>query len=194
MTRIAGLAVVVGEHEDEHSDHLEHALNAAGHRVLRTSLAQFSTDNFTWALAGSIDIGRDSLSPAAGIWRRPGRVVVDDYRPEYSAFVDDEVNAAFAGVLAVAPVRWLSSPESIRRAEMKVVQLHMARCLGIPVPETIVTNDPDRALRFARAFGPVVAKPVRYGLVATDPQPLVAWTIAPSESELKGLAGSPIIL
>ena len=59
---------------------------------------------------------------------------------------------------------WLNCPFAILRAEDKPRQLMIARQLGLCVPETIVTNDPDRAISFSKR-GDVVAKPLRQALI-----------------------------
>jgi glutathione synthase/RimK-type ligase-like ATP-grasp enzyme len=77
------------------------------------------------------------------------------------------------------------------RAEYKLFQLQTAARLDIPFPKTIVTNDPGSISAATWKIG--VVKPVRYGLLAVDPDPLVAYTQVVSGDDLEGLGGSPVI-
>jgi hypothetical protein len=97
---------------------------------------------------------------------------VDD---RFGDFAASEIRDAFRGAWLCNDVRWVNEPSNLWRTEHKLVQLRCARQLGIPVPDTIVTNEPSIAKRFA-AGRPTVAKAVRYGLVATMPEPRMAWT------------------
>jgi hypothetical protein len=188
------LVVLVGEPQDEHSDYLERSLADRGLTVLRTSIRDIGGELFTWSPSRGVRIGGLRISSGAGIWRRPGTPVVEPYRPEYADFAYQEIESAFTGAMAAIPVRWLSPPSMIRWAELKPVQLRAAMQLGIRFPETIVTNDPSEAVGFAARHSAVVAKPVRYGLVATEPSPMVAWTRETTTEELATLTGPPLII
>jgi len=63
------------------------------------------------------------------------------------------------GVLAGLP-RWLNHPCDIARAEYKPLQLQNARAVGLTVPDTLITNDPDAARRLSKEHGHVVYKPL----------------------------------
>jgi glutathione synthase/RimK-type ligase-like ATP-grasp enzyme len=91
-------------------------------------------------------------------------------------------------------IKWLTAPHVLAWAELKLVQLERARRLGVPFPDTLVTNDRERALAFAEGHPKVVVKPIRYGLVAAEEQPLVAWTSEPTRQDLEQLDGPPVIL
>lgn len=54
--------------------------------------------------------------------------------------------------------RWINPLWAARRAENKIVQLRTAEEVGLPVPQTLITNDRSAALTFARRVGPCVVK------------------------------------
>jgi glutathione synthase/RimK-type ligase-like ATP-grasp enzyme len=62
-------------------------------------------------------------------------------RAEFAALID-----ALAHMLDVP---WVNHPHAVRRAEVKPLQLRMARQCGLRVPRTLVTNNPARARAFA---------------------------------------------
>jgi len=61
-------------------------------------------------------------------------------------------------------VEWMSHPVNIQHAESKIYQLSVARSLGLAVPDTLISNDPERIKGFfKKKEGEIVAKPLRLG-------------------------------
>lgn len=80
--------------------------------------------------------------------------------PEASPEITDEgarayASAEFAALVAslsrTIDALWVNHPLDVRRAESKPYQLAVAQRLGFHVPQTLITNDPDRAVEFARS-------------------------------------------
>lgn len=89
---------------------------------------------------------------------------------------------------------WLDPPAVYQRGRHKALQLRLAREVGLTVPATLETNDPDEARRFVQALGkPVIAKMhvdfrIDGGAVFTN-------RLAPDDLEaLDSLALCPMIL
>jgi ATP-grasp ribosomal peptide maturase len=78
-----------------------------------------------------------------------------------------EARSGVGGVLAELP-RWLNHPADIGRAEYKPVQLAHAEAVGLTVPDTLITNDPNEARSFVSAAGQVVYKPLGGGSIAEE--------------------------
>jgi glutathione synthase/RimK-type ligase-like ATP-grasp enzyme len=152
-----------------------------------------ASEEFSWRPPGSLRVGEHDLrqDACAGLFRRPGTPQLDRYDTRYARFLVSEVTDAFYGALSSLHVRWLSNPQTMSLAELKLVQLEAAFALGIPFPQTVVTNRASAAIVLGDAL---VVKPVRYGLLTTEPSPLVAYTEAATSGDLKGLSGSPIIV
>lgn len=78
------------------------------------------------------------------------------------------------------------------RADRKPDQLRIARTLGLDVPATLISNDPEAVRGFARRTGRVVAKmlvpPVAAGPLS-DGEAAVMFTTAMTEDDLAGLDG-----
>jgi ATP-grasp ribosomal peptide maturase len=70
-----------------------------------------------------------------------------------------EARLGFGGLLTALPCRWLSPPGNAADAEYKPLQLRVAAESGLNVPRTLITNDPDAAVRFAEDTGQLVYKP-----------------------------------
>ena len=198
LGRVASRRVVlVGHAGDEHCDYLEERLRDRADRVdvARLSLEDLPQADFSWTPMDRLAFGNlRSGPPTSGLWRRPGTPDLSQFQAAYHGFVEAECRDAFIGGFAGEPVAWVTDPDVLRRAERKLYQLKTAAQIGIPIPETVVTNSAPTAVAFARRYGEVVVKPVRYGLLGTEPDSLVAWTAEATAAELESLSGPPVIL
>ncbi len=189
--------LLVAHGVDEHSSHLESLLRARGHaRVTRISTDILPNGDLTWSPGKNLILGDDHVPLyGAGLWRRPGFPSVSDYASEFRDFAVSECLDAFEGAVLANSITWLTHPSVLTYAELKLIQLQVARRLGITIPATLVTNSADKATRFAQKHQQVVVKPVRYGLLNNDAaRPLVAWTSSVSEEDLQELKGPPVIV
>ena len=95
----------------------------------------------------------DLATCTAAWWRRPRppQPHPDVVDPEAATFVASECTEGLAGLRAVLPAAWVNDPVLEERAGRKLWQLHVARCLGLTVPHTLATSDPERARSFAAA-------------------------------------------
>jgi glutathione synthase/RimK-type ligase-like ATP-grasp enzyme len=78
-------------------------------------------------------------------------------------FVAREARIALRGLYDSLSCPWISSPLALREAENKPRQLRLARNIGLPVPETIITQDASKAREFAARYEAVVLKPLFHG-------------------------------
>jgi len=114
----------------------------------------------SWTDAGSFHVS-DHLGHIVApadfklIWWRRFHL---DQRPSALSLTDiqrDVVNndcraAVIGGLLATCEAIWVSDPNKQRTAENKIVQLDAARRVGLRVPDTIISNDPDSVRAFCR--------------------------------------------
>ncbi len=114
---------------------------------------------FLTGLAGG---GEFDLSEVRAVWHRRLSVaarVPREMDAQLRAASVGESRAALLGVLAGLTAFRVDPEAAIRRAEYKPLQLRLARELGLEVPRTLVTNDPQAARDFyAECDGRVVAK------------------------------------
>lgn len=131
-------------------------LDAEGVPFRRIDTAQFPTD---LVFSGEIrtgrvwrsNIDRTSLDDVATIYyRRPGRFVFDTAVPtEMVSWCDGQARYGLWGVLESLPVTWVNSPPRVHQAEYKPKQLAHAEAVGLPIPPTLITNDPEQVAAFA---------------------------------------------
>lgn len=161
--------LIVSTSVDSATDAVVQALSARGivHRRINTEDFPFfkkvtlgcqSGANTTIAFDGRL------VAPTS-IWYRRFR---SPDRPEtMDAGIYDfclrENRAALIGGLLSIRARWMSHPAAIWRAEFKPYQLQIAQELGLRIPRTIVSNDPEAIRRAYRDFGPLIVKPARSG-------------------------------
>lgn len=94
-------------------------------------------------------------------------------------------------------VRWTNHPERALSAESKIAQLSIAAGLKFQVPETLVSNDPDKIREFyAHNRGEVVAKPLRLGYFDFGDRQTCVFTTRVTEDHLnddESLRLAPVI-
>lgn len=82
-------------------------------------------------------------------WRRPRLLQAEPgLRPDHEDFALRQADEALSGLAASLDVRWVNQPWRDAAASHKPHQLAWAERLGLRVPRTLVTNDPERAGAF----------------------------------------------
>jgi glutathione synthase/RimK-type ligase-like ATP-grasp enzyme len=116
----------------------------------RASLAMRFGDrrSTTWHMASGETI--DAEQVAAVWWRRPQQVRVDDavVDPAQRRFAANECHCALNGLWETLRCRWINAPDADAAASHKPYQLDVAPELGLPIPDTLITNDPEEAAAF----------------------------------------------
>lgn len=91
----------------------------------------------------------------AGWWRRPQPYTLhDELAHDARSFTYGECHEAMAGMLASLPAVWVNAPQLDAAAHHKPYQLTVAAQVGLVVPRTLITSDPDAARSFIDAIGP----------------------------------------
>ena len=152
-----------------------------------------------WLINFDDEIGLDLSLVTSAYFRRPGSPVVSDYLNDESAmrYCKVEWDAMLSSALNSLGDRWLNSPLAILAAENKPKQMSLALTLGFSLPETLLTNDSEKAIEFVSKRG-AIAKPIREALVKNDDEERVIFTSRVNEAELldldsRCLASSPVI-
>lgn len=172
------MILIISNAEDATADFMEARLVAAGVAYQRLNTETLACLPISFVV-GQRD-GRAGSSAAFG--RGQQRVVLDDvtaiyYRrpvpptlpagtpPGLADWMESEVRRTWGGVLSSRPdVRWVNHPLSVSGASYKPEQLARAHRMGLSVPDTLITTDPDAAERFcAEHDWCVIAKPVGHG-------------------------------
>jgi glutathione synthase/RimK-type ligase-like ATP-grasp enzyme len=167
--------VLILTHASDHYtvDLVAEAVRERGGRAIRVDTDLFPSELPLAAALPSrsgshrVRIGDDSveLARVRSVWaRRLWPAKLDpDLDPSFREACVRESAAALDGFLdALDGVPWINPPAATVRAENKLRQLRIATEVGLEVPETLLTNDPEQARRFfERHEGRVVVKLLR---------------------------------
>ncbi|OJT18980.1 hypothetical protein BO221_36265 [Archangium sp. Cb G35] len=156
------MILILTEAEDIHSDVVEAELRRRGASVCRFDWAEFPREA---ALSIAyrdghkrvqLKRGRQALELTActSAWlRRPSRPKVSPQIPDplLQTYAGDECYQVIQDTWNALEIPWLPGPiQTIRRADNKQLQLQLATALGLEIPPTLMTNDPDEFLEFYR--------------------------------------------
>lgn len=167
--------------DDIHAAAVAQALDRMGHRAIRwfcADLPQSCAASFAIADGASTSISFQDASGHHGIdgvdvfWnRRVGDPIIDEQLllPSDRQVAFNESVRFVRGLLMTVSQTAFSVNEygSAHMAENKVLQLHMARHVGLDLPPTLISNDPQRIRQFLSAHA-------RYGTIFKSFKP-VTW-------------------
>ena len=155
------LAAVGDEHADavireidRHGGEAEHVDLSTFPQQLRLSMRYDCCGGRSSAL--DLPGGRRDVRDFGSIWwRRPQAPLVsaDITRPTHRMFAANEAQEALYGLWHTLDVFWVNDPLRDLAAHRKPFQLRVAQDVGLRVPVTLITNDPDEARSFVDARG-----------------------------------------
>jgi glutathione synthase/RimK-type ligase-like ATP-grasp enzyme len=174
----------------------------------RAEFARFNTEEFplgvrlTWSISSDaplqaeLDLGHGRFVALANLqsiyYRRPKPFVLSPQlqAKEARVFALGECQAAINGLWETADCFWLNHPRNIKAASSKLRQLQRAAELGLAVPRTLVTNDPQAVRDFRAACdGEVVAKVLHNGMIEAEHRLGLIYTTRLGDAQLAKLDG-----
>ena len=156
------MILILTEPDDLHANRVEAALRRRRARFVRFDFAEYPAEaRLSIELAGGrkrvlLTRGGDTVDLAecsAGWLRRPGKPRTRGRiaNPTLASYAEDECMHVMQDTWNTLDVAWLPGPmHAIRRADCKQLQLGLAMELGMEIPPTLITDDPDRFLEFYR--------------------------------------------
>lgn len=175
------------------------ALEARGERVYR-----FDTDLFPTELQLTLDedgggqlrgpAGVLDLEELTAVWYRrsaTGERIPHELDPQLRLPSVEESRRVVFGMMAALGVFQLDALENVRRAEHKPLQLKLARALGMEVPRTLMTNEPEAVRAFAASCpdGVVTKMMASFAVYGQQGEEQVVFTTPLSARELEELEG-----
>jgi glutathione synthase/RimK-type ligase-like ATP-grasp enzyme len=156
---------------DGHARAVISELNVLGAPVELLDLADYPS-NLTLTLAFEAGKRRFQLRRPSGgqldldtvravWWRRPGPFSLPETLtdPAHRRLALSEATTAFHGLFAAMPARWINPPALDILGSHKPYQLAVAQSLGLEIPRTMMTSDPEEAREFWRSCnGDVIYK------------------------------------
>jgi glutathione synthase/RimK-type ligase-like ATP-grasp enzyme len=157
--------LVISHEQDPHAERVLRHLEADGRQVLLLNLSELphrATLSIEYDRRGHprIDYVRATgqsfaLNSARAVWwRRPQAPDLSSVTdPQVNLFTANEWNEAINGLWQLLDARWMNDPTRDDAASRKARQLRVAAEVGLKVPRTLITSDPERAQRFAERAG-----------------------------------------
>lgn len=155
------MILAVSTQRDEHATTVLQHLDRMGEEAHLFDLSEFpqqvrlamhydlnKADESRLLLASGSEV--DLASVKAVWWRRPQPLQIDGaiQRPSHRAFAYGEAHEALNGLWLSLRSRWVNHPVATETAGRKAHQLRLAQRIGLPMPRTCITNDPDTARGF----------------------------------------------
>jgi glutathione synthase/RimK-type ligase-like ATP-grasp enzyme len=201
--------IITNDH-DEHADAVVEELTGREVPVFR-----FHPADFPHACSVSLEIedgrvrgelrshgDRVSFDQICGAWyRRSGNLYetrLSMTSERLDNYVKTQAQATVSALCSTLDTLWVSHPLTLRRGEVKALQLVAASRAGLKIPHTLISNDPERAAPFVAALGDVdcAIKPLLAVGVTDDRggfrMPLTA--MLPRGHSLESVALAPTIL
>jgi hypothetical protein len=172
-----GQAVLIVTNEvDPHADRMVVELQSRG-----TACFRFHPDGLPAGGAIASPFGTDApgarltqfgrtiaASDIVSVWyRKPKPFALPAHLgPDEAEFARRELTDLVAGFFSAGDWFWVSHPDKMRAASLKTLQLAVARRVGLRIPRTIVSNDPDEIRRFrASCPGDIVYKTLKSPII-----------------------------
>jgi RimK-like ATP-grasp domain len=157
------MIVVASHDEDDHATRVLEAFDRVGHPAQLVDTGAYpsaATLTLTYGPERRTVLGLNGLcldleSVGAIWWRRPRPYTLDpSLAPETASFAYSESHEAMSGMWHGLSAAWVNPPHNDEAAHHKPLQLARAAEVGLPVPATMITNDPEAAHAFIEQLGP----------------------------------------
>ncbi|NEQ23907.1 MAG: hypothetical protein F6K28_33170 [Microcoleus sp. SIO2G3] len=163
--------LILGDRTDPHAAHVHQAIAQTGAAVHYWNTEQFPTQ---MRLSWQPHCDRGMLVLPEGnrlnfnqihsvFWRSFSSVQVPPLADahQYQVALNDSMSA-LRSLLQACPARWVNSWQAYQFHKEKPRQLHTVQQLGVPIPATLISNDPEAVQQFCQSLDRAIFKPV-YG-------------------------------
>jgi hypothetical protein len=190
--------LILGGADDEHAIHVLNHLRARGHDAElldsrdfpeRLAIAYDPTSN-----KGELRLPTGRRLELAQIhsvyWRcyhGPGAVTLPD--ADQAHLAANDARSLFESLLIDLPAKWVNGWNAYRLHQTKPAQLARVAALGVPMPATLLGNDPSAVRAFAARHPRCVFKPVQGGAHTRRLEPRHL-----SDANLRNLALAPVTI
>ncbi|MEB3359728.1 MAG: hypothetical protein VKK04_23585 [Synechococcales bacterium] len=163
--------LILGDERDAHAAHLKQAIAQTGATVECWHTCLFPTQlRLSWlpgTVSGSLVLPNGqqfALSEIHSVfWRSFSGVQVPPLGDtlQYQVACND-ANSALRSLIQICPARWVNSWQAYQFHKEKPLQLHQVKGLGVSIPDTLISNDPEVVGNFCQRQERTIFKPV-YG-------------------------------
>lgn len=155
--------LIISALDDGHAQAVIKALHAKGHEApdvldlshfpkqIALSL-RFEDNQRRFSLSRGSQGSFDLTDVHAVWWRRPQAIGLSSADARHAQFIRSEWHTALYGLFHSMDAFWVNEPARDSVANHKPFQLTVAQDCGLTVPATLMTSDPDEAVRFWNAY------------------------------------------
>jgi glutathione synthase/RimK-type ligase-like ATP-grasp enzyme len=163
--------LVLGNSEDAHAAHIKDALSKAGATVDYLDTRLFPTQlRVSWQ--PDTQVGHLTLPEGRKLelqeihsvfWRNFSGVDVPSLKDSYQQRIaENDSMSALRSLMQACPARWVNSWQAYQFHKEKPLQLSKVKQIGVTIPATLITNDPEQVIKFTQYQEKLIFKPV-YG-------------------------------
>ncbi|NJN86685.1 MAG: hypothetical protein HC881_10695 [Leptolyngbyaceae cyanobacterium SL_7_1] len=161
--------LILGNASDAHAAHMQHSLDQAGIPVFYWDTQLFPTQTkLSWQpdtqhgclnLAGAPPLDLHAIQ--AVFWRNFTGAAVPSFEDtaQYSIAFRDAMSA-LRSLIQACPAHWVNPWQAYEFHQTKPLQLAKAKQLGVRIPATLISNDPEQITAFVNSHDKVIFKPV----------------------------------
>ena len=163
--------LIIGDATDAHAAHLKNALTQAGATVDYLNTYLFPTQlRLSWrpdtqvgclTLPGGRQLNFSDIHSV--FWRNFSGVYVPPLKDSQQQQVAlKDAMSTVRSLMQACPARWINSWQAYQFHQEKPLQLSQVKQIGVTIPGTLISNNPDDVIEFTKAHEKVIFKPV-YG-------------------------------
>ncbi|WP_172386889.1 ATP-grasp ribosomal peptide maturase [Streptomyces sp. MNP-20] len=193
--------LIIAARDDWPTDRVVKVLSDRGAHVFRMDTAEFPqeltlsgriNDQHDWH--GHLTTARRTLDLSdvhAVYYRAPAPFrLPEGMSPPEQRFAAAQARSGLGGILTALDCRWVNHPAAMSRAEYKPIQLAAARACGLPIPPTLITNDPGAVRAFSRDTpGPIICKPIASPVLVEGDELKTVYSRRVPQADLDDLRG-----
>lgn len=151
--------VLTNSQDGEHTASVVEKIHRLGGKVFRLDVdilsrgdvkIIFSANSTRWGFVLQTQDEKVRFDEIKSVWyRRPNFFNFQINDPVQKHFAETELKNFLEGLwYGLQEAFWMNRPHNLERARKKLYQLKIAREIGFLIPDTIVTNDPEKVKKF----------------------------------------------
>lgn len=160
------MILIITHKEDYTADYIIDKLNHSAIPYFRFNCEDYLKNNVTLEFGEIERLVIANKAVFTSVWYRRTKL------PEVSAtneseriYLLNEMDVFLNNLFGVIKAKWLSEPSSVWKAENKLLQLSLAKQIGLNVPKTLVTTNRDELRLFIKRNEKTVIKPIGRGRI-----------------------------
>lgn len=162
--------LILGNSEDAHAAHLQQALTQAGATVDYWDTRLFPTQlRMSWqpdTQVGGLSLPERRIKfqdIKSVFWRNLSGIYVPALKDanQQRIALNDSISV-LRSLIQACPACWVNSWQAYQFHKEKPLQLSKVKQIGVTIPATLVSNEPEQVIKFAQSQECVIFKPV-YG-------------------------------